>query len=197
MEEGKQTITINDAIDKITKILSNFTTNDSEKIVSKIYNDVVPKCPRKRSTGSAESDDEYPRSDNDEYDNDNDNDDDDEYSRNAPKWVKEAHLAKDDCENTTKIDFSSDAQNSSESIYLDINNHDKTEVAGRILSYLRDNNINTEDDAVKPLTISSHIFGNEANKKLVNPTLYKLMNTGKVCKITESNGTRPKWYLQS
>lgn len=65
----------------------------------------------------------------------------------------------------------------------------------------------TQDQVISALagTLSSHplrtievarkVFGSNATSKMVNPMLYSLQKTGITVKISEDNGSNPRWYL--
>jgi hypothetical protein len=50
-------------------------------------------------------------------------------------------------------------------------------------------------DFTPTLEISKEIFGKKATKKMINTHLYTLLRLGHVQKISEDDGTKPKWKL--
>ena len=107
--------------------------------------------------------------------------------------LKLEHLGFD--EESRNSSFDSNSGNDTEEIHTDKLEYSKSELEQKIIDYLTKNNINSDADAVKPLEIAKAIFGSSATKKKVNSKLYSLMNVGKVSKITEEDGKKPRWYL--
>lgn len=58
----------------------------------------------------------------------------------------------------------------------------------KVIDYLME-----QDDYVKTLQIAKAVCGKSGTRKSVNPTLYKLLRDNVVEKISEENGTNPKW----
>jgi hypothetical protein len=53
--------------------------------------------------------------------------------------------------------------------------------------------LDATDDQHKPITVAKHLFGFDATKKMINPTLYKLERLGVIERTKES--TDPYWSL--
>ena len=47
----------------------------------------------------------------------------------------------------------------------------------------------------KTLSIAKHVFGKDATCKMVNKHLYGLSKTGEIEKISEPDGSNPRWKL--
>lgn len=58
----------------------------------------------------------------------------------------------------------------------------------KILAFLKDQN-----DFVPTLQVSKAVVGKSGTCKMVNPVLYALLKENLVSKITESNGSKPRW----
>ncbi len=67
----------------------------------------------------------------------------------------------------------------------------------KVIDFLTENNIMSDDVAIRPLEIAHYVFGSGATKKSINPILYSLLTDRKISKVSESNSKRPRWYLLS
>ena|SRR5438477_8976553 len=75
----------------------------------------------------------------------------------------------------------------------------------RVKSFIRDQKISDEEtvililrlteEPVPTLLISKATFGKGATTKLINPLLYSMQKQGKIKKISNEDGTQPRWYI--
>ena len=59
--------------------------------------------------------------------------------------------------------------------------------------------INFLEGATEPtptIKIAKQFYGDEGRRKIINPTLYKMAKEGKLVKIAEANGAKPRWSLK-
>jgi hypothetical protein len=62
----------------------------------------------------------------------------------------------------------------------------------KIISYLTQ----TKGEWPIPTTqIAKYVVGPGSSRKSINPTIYKIEKEGLVVKVSEANGTKPKWSL--
>ena len=67
-----------------------------------------------------------------------------------------------------------------------------------ILSFLKDEKVLKEHpQGVPTLTIAKHVFGSSSSCKTINPILYRLQGEGKITKISETDGTKPRWLIRN
>lgn len=60
----------------------------------------------------------------------------------------------------------------------------------KILEFLKDKETDTQT-----LIISKHIYGKNASRKTINPTIYEMSKNGLVEKECNQNGGDPKWKI--
>lgn len=56
--------------------------------------------------------------------------------------------------------------------------------------------LSTKTEPTPTLEIARHVGGKGSAASLVNPTLYQMEKAGKVTKLAEENGAKPRWSLK-
>jgi len=64
------------------------------------------------------------------------------------------------------------------------------EIKARITAFLTEN-----EGEQKTLLIAKHLFGKDATCKMVNKHLYGMAKSGEIEKISEPDGSNPRWKL--
>ena len=65
----------------------------------------------------------------------------------------------------------------------------------QILQYLFSRELTGAGEGVNPGRMAKEIYGQQATKKLINPTLYKLKNKNYVVKTSREDGSKPRWRI--
>ena len=67
---------------------------------------------------------------------------------------------------------------------------DSEEIQTNIISFLSE-----RGEEVSTLDISKAVFGKGSTKKMINKYLYSLEKMGEIEKVSEEDGTKPRWKV--